>query len=70
MDGYLNHISVVWTCTHKTKLKTVQSKQKHASCIILNQPKTLPSEPIFLGLIVLNIYQINIFQSMQNLCKK
>ena len=51
--------------THKTKLKKVQSKEKHALRIIFNQSKTAPSEPLFLNLNVLNVYQINIFQSVQ-----
>ena len=48
-----------------TKLKTIQSKQKHALRMMLNQSKTSPSEPFFLSLNVLNFYQINIFQSVQ-----
>ena len=51
--------------THKTKLKKVQSKEKHALRIIFSQSKTAPSEPLFLSLNVLNVYQINIFQSVQ-----
>ena len=47
------------------KLKKIQSKQKHALRIIFNQSKTSPSEPLFLSLNVLNVYQINIFQSVQ-----
>ena len=43
----------------------VQSKQKHALRIIFNQTKTALSEPLFLSLNVLNVYQINIFQSVQ-----
>ena len=54
-----------WASTHKTKLKKVQSKQKHALRIICNQSKTSPSEPLFLNFNVLNVYQINIFQSVQ-----
>ena len=48
-----------------TKLKKVQSKQKHALPIIFNQFKTSPSEPLFLNLNVLNFYKINNFQSVQ-----
>ena len=70
MHAYLNYANIAWARTHKTKLKKAQSKQKHVLRIIFNQSKTLPSEPIFLNLNVLNIYQINIFQSVQNLCIK
>ena len=59
IHAYLNYANIAWASTHKTKLKKVQSKQKHALCIIFNQPKTSPSEPLFLSLNVLNLYQIN-----------
>ena len=45
----LNYANIAWASTHKTKLKRVQSKQKHALRITLNQSKTSPSEPLFLG---------------------
>ena len=50
---------------HKTKLKRVQNKQKHALCLIFNQSKTSPSEPLFLNLNVLSDYQLKIFQTVQ-----
>ena len=61
----LNYANIAWASTHKTKLKKVQSKQKHALRIIFNRSKTSPSEPLFLSLNVLNVYQINIFKSVQ-----
>ena len=39
----------------------IQTKT-HALCLTLNQFKTSPSEPLFLSL---NVYQINIFESVQ-----
>ena len=51
----LNYANIAWASTHKTKLKKVQSKQKHALRIIFNQSKTSPSEPLFLSLNVLNV---------------
>ena len=63
--AYLNYANIAWSSTHKTKLKKVQSKQRHALRIIFNQSKTSPSEPLFLSLNVLNVYQINIFQSVR-----
>ena len=56
---------MAWASTNKTKLKNVQSKQKDALRIMFNLSKTSPSEPLFLSLNVLNVYQINIFQSLQ-----
>ena len=55
---YLNYASIAWASTHKTKLKKVQSKQKHVLRIIFNQSKSSPSEPLFLSLNVLNVYQL------------
>ena len=64
VHAYLNYPNIAWASTHKTKLKNVQSKQKHTLRIIFNQSKTSPSGPLFLSLNVLNVYQINIFQSV------
>ena len=62
---YFNYANIAWASTYKTKLKKVQSKQKHALSIIFHQSKTSPSEPLFPSLNALNVYQINIFQSVQ-----
>ena len=59
IHAYLNYANITWASTHKIKLKKFQSKQKHARRIIFNKSKTSPSEPLFLSLNVLNIYQIN-----------
>ena len=59
------HVYPNYASTHKTKLKKVQSKQKRALRIIFNQSKILPSGPFFLILNVLNVFQINIIQSVQ-----
>ena len=55
IHAYINYANIAWASTHKPKLKKVQSKQKHALRIILNQLKTLPSETLFLSLNVLNV---------------
>ena len=34
IHAYLNYANIVWASTHKTKLKKVKSKQKHALRII------------------------------------
>ena len=65
IHAYLNYASIAWASTHKIKLKKAQSKQKNALHIIFSQSKTAPSEPLFLSLNVLNVYQIKIFQSVQ-----
>ena len=70
IHAYVNYANIALAGTHKTKLKKVQSKQKHAIRIMFNQSKTSPSEPLFVRLNVLNVYQINIFQSVQFIHKK
>ena len=69
IHAYLNYANIAWASTHKSKLKKFQSKQKHALRIIFNQSKTSPSEPRFLSLNVLNVYQINTFHSVQSMHK-
>ena len=49
IHAYLNYANIAWASTNKTKLKRVQSKQKYALCIIFNQCKTSPFEPLFLS---------------------
>ena len=65
INAYLNYANIAWVNIPKTKLKNVQSKQKHALRITFNQSKTSPSETFFLSLNVRNVCQINIFQSVQ-----
>ena len=65
IHAYLNYANIAWASTQKAKLKKAPSKQSHVLRIIFNQSKTSPSEPLFLNLNVLNVYQINIFQSVQ-----
>ena len=69
IHAYLNYANIAWASIRKTKLKKFQSKQKHALRIIFNQSKTSPSEPRFLSLNVLNVYQINTFHSVQSMHK-
>ena len=49
------YTNIAWASTHKMKLEEVQSKQKHALRLIINQSKTSPSEPLFLSSNVLNV---------------
>ena len=71
IHAYINYANIAWAGTHKTKLKKVQSKQKHTLRIIFNQLKTLPSETLFRSLNVLNLLNVlnvlNVLTSF-NLC--
>ena len=62
---YLNYVTIAWASTDKIKLKKNQIIQKNALHIMFSQSKTSPSEPHLFSLSVLNVYQINIFQSLQ-----
>ena len=66
--AYLNYANIALASTHKTKLKKVQSKQKHALRIIFNQSKTSPSEALS-QLKCTKFYQISVFQSVQFMYK-
>ena len=70
IHAYLNYANIAWSSTNKTKLKKVQSKQKHALRITFNQSKNSPSGPLFLSLNVLNVYQNNIIQCVQFMHEK
>ena len=69
IHAYLNYATIAWASTHKTKLKKVQSKQKYALRIMFNHSNTTPSGSLFHSLNVLNVYQINTFQSVQFMYK-
>ena len=61
------HIFTQQNCYKQYSLvfKPDKSNQKHTLRIIFTQSKTSSSEPLFLNLNVLNLYQINFFQSTQ-----
>ena len=61
---YLNYANISWCSTNHTKLTKLFNKQKHASRIIFNVDKFTHSRPLLVKLNVLNIYQINIYQSL------
>ena len=50
--------------THQSKLKKLYKQQKHASRIIFNKDITTHSRPLLKSLNALNVYQLNIFQTI------
>ena len=77
IHSYLNYANIAWASTNKTCLKSLFSKQKQAIRIVCNEEKNTPyifatsrtdkithSKPLFKSLNVLNVYQLNIFQTL------
>ena len=56
----MNYGNIVWASTSTTKLKKLASKQKQALRIVNN--KSTDIREIMIGIKVLNIYKLNIYQ--------
>ena len=61
---YLTYANIAWGSTHQSKLKKLYKQQKHASRIIFNKDITTHSRSLLKSLNALNVYQLNIFQTM------
>ena len=61
---YLNYANILWASTNQSKLRKIHKQQKHASRIIYNKEITTSSRPLLKSLNTLNIYQLNIFQTI------
>ena len=57
---YLNYGNLAWGSTNKTKLSVLLRRQKHASRIIYFKDKYTHARPLLKELNALNIYQLNI----------
>ena len=64
VHSYLNYGNIAWASTNKTKLKTLLRKQKHGVRIIYFEDKFTHAKPLLQDLGALNIYQLNIFQTL------
>ena len=64
VHSYLNYGNIAWASTNKSKLKTLLYKQKHGARIINFKDKLTHAEPLLQELGALNIYQLNIFQTL------
>ena len=65
IHSYISYYNITWASTSKTKLTTIFTKQKHTFQIIYNKSKYVHSKPSMQKMIVLNAYQINIFQILR-----
>lgn len=64
IHSYLNYANIAWASIHYTKLKKLHNQQKHASRIIYNEDRMTSAQPLLNKLRALNIYQINIYQTL------
>ena len=69
IHSYINYANIAWASTNHTKLKKLYNKQKHASRIIYNKDKLTHAKPLMKSLNALNVYQINIFQTLNLMFK-
>lgn len=59
---YINYCNLVWGSTHQTKLEPIYRLQKRALRIISCVHRSHSSQPLFLKLGILSVYQVNHLQ--------
>ena len=64
IHSYLNYVNIAWASTSTNKLKKLFNNQKQASRIISNNNRYTPSRPLMKNHNILNIYQLNIYQTL------
>ena len=69
IHSYLNYANIAWGSTNQNKLKKLHNKQKHAARIICNEERYSSSRPLMKKLNILNIYQLNIYQTLNFMFK-
>ena len=69
IHSYLNYANIAWGATNQNKLKKLYNKQKHAARIIYNEDRYSPSKPLMKNLNILNIYQLNIYETLNFMFK-
>ena len=67
---YINNANIAGTSTFKTKLQGILKKQKHTARIIFHENRFDYSRPLLKEMKALNVYQINIFQTLKSIHKK
>ena len=64
IHSYLNYANIAWGTAPKSYSKKLANKQKHACRTIFYKEKSCPSKPLMKELKALNIYELNIYQTM------
>ena len=66
---YISYANTAWASTFKTKLLGILKKQKHAAQITFHANRLDHMRPLLIEMKALNIYQINLIQTLK-LCTK
>ena len=61
--------NIVWASTFKNKLASIFRTQKHAIRVIYFKDKFAHTKPLFDDVKVMNIYEVNIFQTLSFMFK-
>ena len=64
INCYINYPNIVWGNCYKSKLKKLNAQMKHASRIIMEKDKLTHARPLMRELKILNVYQLNIYQTI------
>ena len=62
---YISFANIAWTSTFKTKLKGILKKQKHGVRIPFHANRSDCSRPLLKVMKALNIYEINLIQTLK-----
>jgi hypothetical protein len=58
---HINYANSIWGSTHKTKLKSLYLRQKHAVRVINFKNRLSHTKQLFKEMNILNVYQLNVF---------
>ena len=64
IHSYVNYGNIAWGSTYKTKLKKILTYQKKAARVIFFADHLAHAKPLMLDMSALNVYLINIYQSL------
>ena len=64
IHSYLRYANITWGSTHKSKLMSLYRQQKHAARIIYYKDKLTHTKPLLKKLNALDVYELNIFQTL------
>ena len=62
---YISYANIAWASTFKTKLQGILKKQKHAARVTFHANRLHHSRPLLKEMKALNVYQINLNQTLK-----
>ena len=69
MHIYISYANIASASTFKTKLQGILKKQKHAARITFHANRFDHSRPLLKEMKALNVYQINLIQTLKSMHK-